>query len=39
MTEKLEDRCKRLIVQHEYKECEKKTGRGNASESPFRNPS
>ena len=23
MTEKLEDRCKRLIVQHEYKECEK----------------
>ena len=26
MTEKLEDRCKRLIVQHEYKECEKKLG-------------
>ncbi len=23
MTEKSEDRCKRLIVQHEYKECEK----------------
>ena len=27
MTEKLEDRCKRLIVQHEYKECEKKLGK------------
>ena len=26
MTEKFEDRCKRLIVQHEYKECEKKLG-------------
>ena len=26
MTEKLENRCKRLIVQHEYKECEKKLG-------------
>ena len=26
MTEKLEARCKRLIVQHEYKECEKKLG-------------
>lgn len=26
MTEKLEDRCKRLIVQHKYKECEKKLG-------------
>ena len=26
MTEKLEDRCKRLIVQREYKECEKKLG-------------
>ena len=26
MTEKLEDRCKRLIFQHEYKECEKKLG-------------
>ena len=26
MAEKLEDRCKSLIVQHEYKECEKKLG-------------
>jgi len=33
MTEKLEDRCKRLIVQHEYKECEKKLG-----EAMLRNP-
>lgn len=23
MAEKLEDRCKMLIVQHEYKKCEK----------------
>ncbi|MCI7290192.1 hypothetical protein ACQRBH_05500 [Bariatricus sp. SGI.161] len=26
MAEKLEDRCKMLIVQHEYKKCEKKLG-------------
>ena len=39
MAEKLEDRCKMLIVQQEYKKCEKKIGRGNASESSFRNPS